>query len=47
MRMVKKNLHLCIADKRRALLKREALPGGSKSPLQFDLYTLNHAAKVR
>ena len=35
-----------ISDKKRGLLKRAANPPGSESPLEFDLYTLNHAAKV-
>ena len=32
--------------KKRALLKRASFPSGSKSPLEFDAYSLNHAAKV-
>jgi len=32
--------------KKRGLLERAADPPNSKSPLEFDLYTLNHAAKV-
>jgi len=32
--------------KKRGLLKRAANPPGSESPLELDLYTLNHAAKV-
>ena len=35
-----------IPDKKRQLLKEAADPPGSKTPLDFDLYTLNHAAKV-
>ena len=35
-----------IPDKKRKLLKQAAEPPGSKTPLDFDLYTLNHAAKV-
>jgi len=32
--------------KKRPLLERATNPPGSESPLEFDLYTLNHAAKV-
>jgi peroxidase len=35
-----------IPDKKIQLLKGAADPPGSKTPLDFDLYTLNHAAKV-
>ena len=33
-------------DQKRGLLERAANPEGSKSPLEFDAYTLNHAAFV-
>ena len=32
--------------KKRPLLTRASFPSGSKSPLDFDTYSLNHAAKV-
>ena len=35
-----------LPDKTRGLLQRAAPPAGSKSPLEFDAYTLNHAAFV-
>ena len=35
-----------ILDKKRGLLQRASFPPGSDSPLDFDTYTLNHAAKV-
>ena len=35
-----------ISDKKRGLLQRASFPPGSDSPLEFDTYTLNHAAKV-
>ena len=33
-------------DSKRRLLKKARNPPGSKSPLKFDAYTLNHAALV-
>ena len=33
-------------DQKTELLQRASFPEGSKSPLEFDTYTLNHAAKV-
>ena len=35
-----------VADVKRGLLERASNPPGSESPLQFDAYTLNHAAFV-
>jgi len=32
--------------KKRALLQQQSVPSDSKPPVEFDLYTLNHAAKV-
>ena len=39
---------ICILylDQKTELLQRASFPEGSKSPLEFDTYTLNHAAKV-
>ena len=37
---------LLVVDGKRGLLKRATRPPGSESPLQFDAYTLNHAAFV-
>ena len=34
------------SDSKRRLLKKARNPPGSKSPLKFDTYTLNHAALV-
>ena len=34
------------SDSKRRLLKKARNPPGSKSPLKFDAYTLNHAALV-
>jgi hypothetical protein len=36
----------CVADGKRGLLQKAAAPPGSASPLEFDAYTLNHAAFV-
>ncbi len=35
-----------VTDEKRGLLKRATNPPGSESPLEFDAYTLNHAAFV-
>ena len=35
-----------VPDKRRGLLERATNPPGSKSPIEFDAYSLNHAAFV-
>ena len=35
-----------VSDAKRGLLKRATNPPDSKSPLEFDQYTLNHAAFV-
>ena len=35
-----------VTDHKRGLLERAGNPEGSKSPLEFDAYTLNHAAFV-
>jgi hypothetical protein len=41
------NDDLCkTADGKRGLLQKAAAPPGSASPLEFDAYTLNHAAFV-
>ena len=37
---------ILLLDQKRGLLERAANPSGSKSPLEFDAYTLNHAAFV-
>jgi hypothetical protein len=39
------DLFFC-ADGKRGLLQKAAAPPGSASPLEFDAYTLNHAAFV-
>ena len=39
-------LTTCLADKTRSVLKRASNPPNSESPLEFDAYTLNHAAFV-
>jgi hypothetical protein len=35
-----------LLDGKRGLLQKAARPAGSESPLEFDAYTLNHAAFV-
>ena len=46
MSLSSKSFDNLLLDQKRGLLKRAANPDGSKSPLEFDAYTLNHAAFV-
>jgi len=43
---MKTRLISSISEKKRTLIKAPENPPESKTPLEFDLYTLNHAAKV-
>ena len=41
-----KTFHCFFSDPKRGLLQKASNPPGSKSPLKFDAYSLNHAAMV-
>ena len=41
------NVFIFVADLKRDLLEQAPYPEDSKSPHDFDPYTLNHAAKVK